>query len=157
MSTTRSGLGTHKIKLCLLLLPRAYGYALLGRRARAIVLSNARDNSPNRVIIVGSSLHRRVKFYLLFMLGVCMFLPFIYLSILTRAYEGIALFSAGFLFYSYLVYTATYLRSKRNYPLVPPEGRPDIYFPRTNIPRPIYEDAQRYPKSFKKKRQKKKD
>jgi len=70
---------------------------------------------------------------------------------------GIALFSAGFLFYSYLVYTATYLRLKRKYPMVQPEGRPDIYSPRTNIPRPIYEDVQRYPKFFKKKKQKKKD
>jgi len=122
-----------------------------------VALSNARDNNPNRVIVVGSSLHGRVKFYLLFLLGVCTFLPFIYMSILARVYVGIALFSACFLFYSYLVYTSAYLRLKRKYPMVPPEGRSDIYFPRTNIPRPIYEDAQRHPKFFKKKRQKKKD
>jgi hypothetical protein len=91
------------------------------------------------------------------MLGVCMFLPFIYLSSLAQVYKGIALFSAGFLFYSYLVYTTIYLRSKRKYPLVPPEGQPDIYFPRTNIPRPIYEDVQRHPKSFRKKRRREKD
>ena len=66
------------------------------------------------------------------------------------------MFSGGFIFYSYLVYSATYLKVKRKYPLVPPEGRPDIYFPRTNIPRPIYEDAQRArerAKLFKKKKQ----
>lgn len=110
--------------------------------------------------MVGNSLHRRVKFYLLFMLGVSVFWPFIYLSILTRAYQEIVLVSACFVFYSYLVYTATYTRLKRKYPMVPPEGRPDIYFPRTNIPRPIYEDAQRArerAKFFKKKEQKKKD
>jgi hypothetical protein len=79
------------------------------------------------------------------------------MSILAQVYVGIALFSACFLFYSYLVHTATCLRLKRKYPMVPPEGRPDIYSPRTNIPRPIYEDVQRYPKFFKKKRQKRKD
>jgi hypothetical protein len=79
------------------------------------------------------------------------------MSILAQLYAGIALLSACFLFYSYLVYTASYLRLKRKYPLVPPEGRPDIYSPRTNIPRPVYEDVRRYPKFFKKKRQKKKD
>jgi hypothetical protein len=79
------------------------------------------------------------------------------MSLLAQLYAEIALFLACFLFYNYLVYTATYLRLKRKYPLVQPEGRPDIYYPRTNIPRPIYEDAQRYPKSFKKKRRKKKD
>lgn len=26
------------------------------------------------------------------------------------------------------------------YPLVPPEGKGDIYFPRSDIPRPIFED-----------------
>jgi hypothetical protein len=99
-----------------------------------------------------------VKFYLLLLLGVCIFLPFIYMSILAQLYVGIALFSAGFIFYSYIIYTATYLRLKRKYPMVQPEGRPDIYFPRTNIPRPIYEDAQGgHPKYLKKKKQKKKD
>jgi len=38
--------------------------------------------------------------------------------------------------------------------MVPPEGRMDAYFPRTNIPRPIYEDVQRYPKFFKQKKRK---
>ena len=121
------------------------------------MLSNAKDNNPDRLTMVGSSLHGRVKFYLLFLLGVCIFLPLVYMSILAQLYAGTALVSACFLFYSYLVYTVTYLRLKRKYPLVPPEGRPDIYSPRTNIPRPIYEDVQRYPKFFKKKRQKKKD
>ncbi len=102
-------------------------------------------------------MHGRVKFHLLLLLGVCMFAPFILMSILTQLYVGIALFSICFLFYSYLVYTATYLRLKRKYPMASPEGRPDVYFPRTNIPRPIYEDVQRHPKLFKKKRQKKKD
>jgi hypothetical protein len=79
------------------------------------------------------------------------------MSILAQIYVGIVMFSACFLVYTYLVYTGTYLRLKRKYPMVPPEGQSDIYFPRTNIPRPIYEDAQRHPKFSKKKRQKNKD
>jgi len=38
---------------------------------------------------------------------------------------------------------------------MPPEGRMDIYFPRTDIPRPIHEDVRRYPEFFKKKKKKK--
>jgi len=79
------------------------------------------------------------------------------MSILAQLYVGTVLFSACFFFYIYLVYTATYLRLKRKYPMASPEGQPDFYYPRTNIPRPIYEDVQRHPKFFKKKRQKKKD
>lgn len=39
-----------------------------------------------------------------------------------------------------------YMRRQRKeprYPLVPPDGKSDIYFPRTNIPRPIHEDARK--------------
>jgi hypothetical protein len=136
------------------MLPRWFEF-LFSRSREDGTRANARDDNADMVIIVGSSLHGRVKFYLLLLFGVCIFLPFIYMSILAQLYVGIALFSAFFLFYSYLVYAATYLRLKRKYPMVPPEGRPDIYFPRTNIPRPIYEDAQRHPRFFKKKRQKK--
>lgn len=31
-------------------------------------------------------------------------------------------------------------RKKPRYPLVPPEGKGDVYLPRTDIPRPIHED-----------------
>lgn len=61
--------------------------------------------------------------------------------------------SVGFVFSVYLLYRFTIKRVKRKYPLVPPEGHPDIYsFAR--IPRPIYEDMEQYPWLFKKKRKK---
>jgi len=44
------------------------------------------------------------------------------------------------LYWSYVRY---YLRRRSKYPLVPLEGKPDIYLPRTNIPRPIYEDLRK--------------
>lgn len=40
----------------------------------------------------------------------------------------------------YWFYVRYHLRRKPRYPLVPPEGKGDIYLPRTNIPRPVYED-----------------
>lgn len=43
----------------------------------------------------------------------------------------------------YLLYLVLFLRRKPQYPLVPPEGKWDMYLPRTNIPRPLYEDFRR--------------
>jgi len=45
-----------------------------------------------------------------------------------------------FLYFSYVRY---FKKEKVRYPLVPPEGKSDIYFPRTDIPRPIHEDMRR--------------
>jgi hypothetical protein len=48
---------------------------------------------------------------------------------------GLTVFSLSFWFYS--------MRQRKRrvqYPLVPPEGKADVYFPRTRIPRPIHED-----------------
>jgi hypothetical protein len=44
-------------------------------------------------------------------------------------------------FCAYLFNVRYYQKKRPRYPLVPPEGRGDAYSPRTNIPRPIYEDA----------------
>jgi len=46
-------------------------------------------------------------------------------------------------FFMYFYYVRHYRKEKVRYPLVPPEGRADVYFPRTKIPRPIYEDVRR--------------
>ena len=40
----------------------------------------------------------------------------------------------------YYVYVRLYLKKKARYPVVPPEGRTDIYFPRTDVPRPVHAD-----------------
>jgi len=40
----------------------------------------------------------------------------------------------------WLFYTRLYEKREVRYPLVPPEGKTDIYFPRTDIPRPVYAD-----------------
>jgi hypothetical protein len=41
----------------------------------------------------------------------------------------------------YLFYLLLIIRRKPQYPLVPPEGKWDMYLPRTDIPRPIIADS----------------
>jgi hypothetical protein len=43
----------------------------------------------------------------------------------------------------YYLYVRLYLKKKARYPIVPPEGKTDIYFPRTDIPRPTHADFRR--------------
>jgi hypothetical protein len=57
--------------------------------------------------------------------------------------------------FPYVVYRMAIRNTKLKYPIVPPEGHPDVYTGR--MPRPVYEDVQRYPWFFKKKRAKKLD
>lgn len=40
----------------------------------------------------------------------------------------------------YFLYVRLYQKKEARYPIVPPEGKTDIYFPRTDIPRPVYAD-----------------
>ena len=42
-----------------------------------------------------------------------------------------------------IVHYFTRHRRRLEYPMVPPEAKPDIYSPRTDIPRPIHEDIRR--------------
>ena len=51
---------------------------------------------------------------------------------------------------AYFLFIRLYQKRRTQYPIVPPEGKMDIYFPRTNIPRPIHEDLR---KTQKKRRQ----
>jgi hypothetical protein len=100
-------------------------------------------------------LNRKRRFYLGLLLVI-----FVYaLPLAGLAYAGasvqLILVSAAFVFSIYLVYRSTIRNIKLKYPIVSPEGHPDVYTGR--MPRPIYEDMQRYPWFFKKKRMKKVD
>ncbi len=114
------------------------------------------------IYFVGETVRRKVKFLLLFLLGILVFMPFFTLSIMILApisFYGVIFsfsFLVPFLLYSYLLYSSVYKKIETKYPIIPPEGRTDIYFPRTDIPRPIHEDARRYPRFFGPKRKKKK-
>jgi len=65
--------------------------------------------------------------------------------ILLQNILGVVVILAVIAFDLYWFYVRFYQKKKQElrYPLVPPEGKSDIYLPRTNIPRPIYEDARR--------------
>ena len=43
----------------------------------------------------------------------------------------------------YYFYVRLYQKKEAKYPIVPPEGKTDIYFPRTDIPRPVHADFRR--------------
>jgi len=53
-------------------------------------------------------------------------------------------------FLLYFLYVELHQKKKIGYPMVPPEGKTDIYFPRTNIPRPIHEDFRKMQEKKKK-------
>jgi len=42
--------------------------------------------------------------------------------------------------FSLILYIRSAHKKAMQYPLVPPEGKPDIYLPRTDIPRPVIAD-----------------
>jgi len=53
----------------------------------------------------------------------------------------VAIFATQVFIYFYFI--RHFRKEKLRYPLVPPEGKGDVYLPRTDIPRPIYEDMRR--------------
>ena len=58
-----------------------------------------------------------------------------------------------YLVFSAVIY-ATYMgKRKKQYPLVLLDGNDDIYFPRTNIPRPLYRDMRTHPEAFQKQKE----
>jgi len=106
---------------------------------------------------VGETVKAKVKFCFLLFLGITLFLPFLFFSLLIQMTTvGFSIFGVlnaapflgGFVLYCYLLYRFVYKGATPRYPIVPPEGRTDIYFPRTDIPRPVHEDVRRYPRAF---------
>jgi hypothetical protein len=68
-----------------------------------------------------------------------------------------AMFSEFYIFASYFLYLRFVKKVKPKYPLSPPDLEQDVYFPRTNIPRPIYKDFHDHPEYFDKKKKKQKE
>ena len=108
-------------------------------------------------------LRRSTKNLLLLLLGFCVFGPFIFTSIVLQARTGLSVygivlrlsFSFPLALYCYFLYGRKREKHWTKYPIVPPEGWTDIYFPRTDIPRPIHEDARRFPEFFQRRKTKK--
>jgi hypothetical protein len=107
-------------------------------------------NCPH--IQTGKGLHRKKRF--LFGLLIVFILYALPMAALASAgaYFYLLVAFAAFVFSIYIVYHVTMRNVKPQYPLVNPEGHPDIYSGR--MPRPIYEDMEQYPWFFKKKRAK---
>ena len=104
-------------------------------------------------VLSGKELDRKARFWLGFLFVVVMYS----LPIAGFAYAGwvwpLAFVLGAFVFSIYVVYRMTIKNVRLKYPIVSPEGHPDIYTGR--MPRPVYEDVQQYPWFFKKKRTKK--
>jgi len=95
-------------------------------------------------------------FWILLLFGICAFTPYLYFTFVAQNYLWSIIYSVIFFTYSYFLYHVVYKKAKTKYPIVPPEGRmEDAYFPRTRIPRPLYEDVDNYPEFFKKKKSRK--
>ena len=72
------------------------------------------------------------------------------LSILVGNYIWTIISGSEYVLFSAILY-ATYVgKRKKQYPQVLLDGYDDIYFPRTNIPRPIYRDIRKHQKYFEK-------
>lgn len=62
------------------------------------------------------------------------------IAILSESIWAVAIVLVSFALGFYWVLIKLQKKRKPRYPLVPPEGKPDVYLPRTGIPRPIIED-----------------
>ena len=61
-------------------------------------------------------------------------------AVLLQSFWGVIICLGGIAFGIYSLYVRFVLKRRLRYPLVPPEGKPDMYVPRTDIPRPVIED-----------------
>jgi len=65
------------------------------------------------------------------------------IAMLLQSLWGVVIVLGCMAFGLYAFYISRHQKRQPRYPLVPPEGKGDIYLPRTDIPRPIYDDFRR--------------
>lgn len=103
----------------------------------------------------GKGLDRKKRFFFgLIVVSALFFIPTV-ATVSVNAFQWLILFLCAYSICVYMVYRMTIRNIKPKYPIVNPEGHPDIYSGR--MPRPLYEDMQRYPWFFRNKKKKKKD
>lgn len=91
------------------------------------------------------------KFLVFFSLVTVLIGSQVVLSVLVGNYIWTIVSGVEYLLFTAILY-GTYVRKReKKYPLVLLDGYDDIYFPRTNIPRPIYRDIRKHQTYFKKK------
>ena len=76
------------------------------------------------------------------------------LSALVGNYLWTIVSGGTYLLFSAILYVTYVAKRKKQYPQVLLEGYDDIYFPRTNIPRPLYRDIRKHQEYFEKKEDK---
>jgi len=99
---------------------------------------------------MGGELTRKTRFLIGFLVIILVYALPLVIAIIIRDISFLALILAGFLASICILYRFTIQKVKRKYPLLPPEGKPDIYTA-LRIPRPIHEDMEQYPWLFKEK------
>lgn len=77
--------------------------------------------------------------------------PLLATLLISSEYLIAVIYTGIYLFISYYLYVRYIKGSGPRYPLASPDPEKDIYFPRTNIPRPIYRDFREHPAYFEKK------
>ena len=97
-------------------------------------------------------MHRKTRFLVGLVLLASLFALPIIIATTVNAIWILAFLVAGFSVGVYGLYRITIKNVKPRYPLVNPEGHADIYSGR--MPRPIYEDVEKYAWFFKKRRNK---
>jgi hypothetical protein len=107
------------------------------------------------IFLSGCQLDRKARFLFGVLIVVVLYALPVTGLVMIRAFPYLLPALACFGLSIYMVYRMTIKNIKLKYPFVSPEGQPDVYTGR--MPRPIYEDMQRYPWFFKKKRLKKLD
>ena len=108
-----------------------------------------------QIVLAGKQLNRKRRFLYCLVLVIFIYGLLLVELAVARVFVWLLVVSAAFVFSVYMVYRVTIRNVKLKYPIVSPEGHPDVYTGR--MPRPVYEDMERYPRFFKKKRKKKLD
>jgi hypothetical protein len=99
-------------------------------------------------------MRRKAKFWLFFLPAALVAIPLAAYMIALQLIQIAVVVLLPLIFYAYVLRRQVVKRKKPSYPMMPPDGKPDIYYA-AGIPRPIYEDVRRYPWYFKKKNKKK--
>jgi len=99
----------------------------------------------------GEKVNRKTRFWISFLFILLAYAFPLASAIYLHDVWMFTIVSAGFLFSTYIIYWLTIKKKEPKYPIVPPEGKPDVYMA-ARMPRPIYEDMEQHPWFFDKKR-----
>lgn len=100
-------------------------------------------------------MNRRRRFLFLFSALTIFVIPFVIVLLISGEYYFTVMPTGFYLFVSYYLYLRYFKGVKPKYPLASPVKDQDIYFPRTDIPRPIYQDYREHPEFFEDKKKRK--